>query len=364
MSRKTNLINNILSFALTFLSLFAIVYVCNYRYVVELFGVLLWFVLGAIIAGVLNTFVHELAHLLVGKKNGFAFSSLSVWFFRWTKVKNRIRFDFTLMKDEAGYTEMIPTNSENIVKRYKKMTIAGPIASLIFTIVGAVPFFIPVMPYQLFCVWVVFLPVGIYFFTGSLLPMSSGGVYNDGAVYFGMKKMDDVSKVTASLLTIQAEMYNGKTPSEIDEKFYFDLPQLPEDNFVFIMLLNARYNYYLDKKDYENAKKVTERLLSLEDYIPKAYMNVIKTDALYNACTFDFDEDVADDLTYELERYLNNVNTATNVRVKLAYLLYVKGEKTNAEIFYKKAVKEAERNQIKGYGNFEKKLVSDFVKDI
>ena len=136
----------------------------------------------------------------------------------------------------------------------------------------------------------------------------------------------------------------------------FDLPQLPEDSLNFAMLLNARYAYYLDKQDYENAKKITDRLLSLEEYLPKNYVNIVKTDALYNACTFDFNEEKADDLMYELEIYLNNVNTVTNVRVKLAYMLNVKQENGNLDMFFKKGYKEADRCQIKGFGAYERKL--------
>ena len=144
---------------------------------------------------------------------------------------------------------------------------------------------------------------------------------------------------------------------------YFDLPQLPEDDLNFALLLNARYLYYLDKEEFENAKKTTERLLSIVDYLPKEYSFAIKVDALYNACTFDFDEDFADELVYELEKYLNNVNSVNSVRAKLAYLLYVKGEKENIDIFYKKGVKEADRGQIRGLTLFERKLFDKMRKD-
>ncbi len=363
MSRRTNVINGALYLILTMASMFVAVYVCNLRYSEQLVTVVLWFILGAVVAGIINTFVHELAHLFAGKINGFAFSEITVWFFKWTKVRNKIRFSFTMMKDEAGYTEMIPKSRENLEKRYKSMTLAGPIASFFCILIGVVPFFVVQMPLWAYCMLSVFLPVSVYFFFGSILPQSSYGVRNDGAVAYGIAKMDDVSRVTVNLLAIQSEMYNGKTPSEIEQSLYFDLPQLPEDNPVFFMLLNARYNYYLDKEDYDNAKKTTERLLSLEEYMIKPYLNVVKTDALYNACTFDYNEEVADDLMYELEKYLNNVNSTTNVRVKLAYLLYVRREKDFAEMFFNKATKEASRSQIKGYGNFEKKLLEKMKVD-
>jgi hypothetical protein len=76
-------------------------------------------------------------------------------------------------------------------------------------------------------------------------------------------------KVALSVLKIQAEMYQGKTPMEVKKELYFDLPQLPEDDPNFVLLLNARYNYYLDLGDYENAKKVTARLLSQTAFLKR-----------------------------------------------------------------------------------------------
>ena len=363
MSRKANIISYIITMVATLGTLFAAVYVCDVRYGGTMFSAVLKFIVGAIIAGIIHTFAHELGHLVAGKNNGFKFSSMTVWFFKWSRVRKKIRFDFVMMGEEAGYTEMIPTCSENMAKRLKKMTMGGIWASLIFMIIGIPALFVAALPVWVYSILVMFLPVGAYFFFGSLLPSSTGGVRNDGAVVYGVNKNDDVSKVTVNLLVIQSELFNGKTPSEVDEKLYFDLPQLPEDNPSFAMLLSAKYAYYLDKEDYDNAKKTADRMMSIIDYMPKYFEHVIKTDALYNACTFDFDEEKADDLMYELEKYLNNVNTATTVRAKTAYLLYVKREKEALDIFYNKGVKEADRCLIKGLGVFERKLFEKMKKD-
>ena len=193
--------------------------------------------------------------------------------------------------------------------------------------------------------------------------MMDGNVKNDGAILCDLKNKTDSSVVLLSILSIQSQLYNGKTPSEIDQKYYFDVPQLIESDLNFALILDARYCYYLDKGDYENAKKVTSRLLSLEEYLSKEYMLVFKTNALYNACTFDFNENLADDLMYELEKYLNNVNTATNVRTKLAYILYISRTSDNLNIFYNKGVKEAKKEHLQGLKLYEQKLLDKLKLD-
>lgn len=364
MSRKINIISYVIMMATMLASLFLVVNLCSQRYTdMNLGKAVLYLLVGAILSGLVHTFIHELGHVLAGKKNGFVFSSFTVWFFNFKKVKNKIKFSLVMMGEEAGYTEMIPSKVTDMPNALKKMSRGGFIASLILTLVGIPPLFIVSLPVYVYAIWAMFFPIGVYFFLSTCLPSSSGGVKNDGAVCYCLKKNDPSTEVAVNVLKIQQELYNGKSPSEIDEDLFFNLPQLAEDDFNFALILNCRYLYYLDKEDYENAKKTTERLLSITEYFPKYFAMVVKVDALYNACTFDFNEDVADDLTYELEKYLNNVNSASNLRAKLAYLLYVKRENEILDIFYKKGVKEANRMQIKGLSVFEKKLFDKMKRD-
>ena len=362
MSRRLNLINNALSLLITVGLIFLVVYGANERFVDGTFLVVLSLIVSAIVCGFIITFFHELGHLIFGRANGFKMISFTVWFLKWTKKKGKLVFDFTWFGEEAGSTEMVATSVDAVEKGFKKMTFGGLLFTAILMLVGIPSLFIKELPIYLYIFWAMFLPIGAYVFFGNALPMENYGVPNDGEVLRGLRKSTDNSKVTLSLLKIQSELYNGKTPSEIDEKYYFDLPQLREDDLNFVLLLNARYYYYLDCGDFDNAKKVSDRALTLLEYLPKSVIYSIKADALYNACTFDFNETLADDLTYELEKYLNTINNATNLRVKIAYLKNVKNEQDLVQAFYKKALKEAKKIPIEGLKKLEIKLLEQLVK--
>ena len=366
MKRRTSIINTAITFIITIGFVILATLLCNSNYVISsAFLPVLFYAIGAIVWGLFNSFLHEAGHIVACKKNGFYILEVSVWFFKWTRVKKRMRFDFTLIGEEAGYTESVPVGTDNIEKRYRKTVLGGVKASFIALLMGiGVMFTVGRVPYQLYCVFSMLLPISAYFFFGNILPMVNGGEKNDGAVYFGLKKNDISTQVMLSLLKVQAELMSGKTFCEIDEKLYFDLPQLPEDDLNFIRLLNARYNYYLDKEDFENAKKTADRLYGLIDDLPKNHRLVVMSDVLYNCCTFDYNEDLADDLMSDVEKYLNAVNTATNVRIKLAYLLYVKKSSEYAREIYDWGVKLSKRTPINGIGVFENKLLSKIEKDI
>ena len=357
MSKKQNIINYVISFAATIGLLLLTVSVSNARYSANAFAAVSFFAIGAVVDGFIITLFHELGHKWFGGANGFKTLSLTVWFFRSYKRGKKTEFSFCLLGEEAGSTVAVPTYTENLAARYKRMTFGGLFFTFILTLAGVPAYFVKGVPLFVYALWAMLVPIGAYSFLGNALPAENGGARNDGAVLLGLKKLDDSTKVTLSLLAVQAELYGGKTPSEINPDYYFGVPQLPEDDLNFITLLNARYNYYLDGGDYENAKKVSDRLLTLTEYMPKSFVCVVKADALFNACTFAFDPNAADDLAYELEKYLNNVNDAATVRVKAAYAANVLGEPEGVERFYKKAVKEASLCPVKGLGDMEKKLI-------
>ncbi|MFQ7079555.1 MAG: hypothetical protein ACLRSW_17405 [Christensenellaceae bacterium] len=54
-------------------------------------------------------------------------------------------------------------------------------------------------------------------------------------------------KCLISAMEIHGKLAEGKSFSEIDEKFYFDLPQLPEDEPMYAIILDLRYRYYLER---------------------------------------------------------------------------------------------------------------------
>ena len=366
MNRKANIINAVLSTALAIAALLTMISVCNAAYTAASMGeVLSLVVVGAIVSGFVITLLHELFHVVSAKKNRFFVASVTVWFFRWEKSGGKTVFRFVSLKDAAGYTEIVPKDTENLAKRLINATIVPLIVTLILAVAGVVPlFFAGKMPLWAFCFTATFFPIGIYSFFGNALPAESEGVRNDGALIKGLKRNDDEAQVALALISVQSDMLNGKTPAQTEEKLYFELPQIREDSMNFVMLLFSRYYYYLDKEDYENAKATLSRLASLEDYFDKQVAKLVKTEELYSSCTFSFNAEKADELTFELEKFLNAVNVSETIRAKIAYKLYVKGEKDGLDDFYNRGIREADRCPISGRGEFEKKLLRKMKDDI
>lgn len=366
MDRKKVIRNNIILIALVAILVFFVAFVNDsYHGTSNMYLTILFYLIGAVVWGLVNALIHELGHVIAGKKNGFFITGVTAWFFSWVRRGKKFQFNFTSIKEQAGYTESIPTSVEDIEKRVKKMSFGGIIASGVFMLLSFIPlFFCGKMAYWLYSIMAIALPISGYYFFGNVIPFISEGVRNDGAIIDGVNKNADDVKVMISLLKINAELFNGKTYSEIDESYYFDLPQLPEDSPYYVGNMIAKYNFYLDKEDYENAKKITERLMAITEDLPKDLDLACKINALYDACTFNFNDEKADDYMYEVEHLLNADLTPTSLRIRLAYVLYVAKDLSVVNDFYKKCFKVSKKYFVSGIGKYELKLIERMKKDL
>lgn len=353
MNRKTNIKNNVITIGVSVVLTFFFLIFCKLNYTYNIGKIILFSVCGAIIFAVFNVFFHEIGHVILGKANGFKLIELTIFFFKWTKTNAKTQFSLVKYNDCAGSTQMALKSFDNAKEKIIKMTRGGAIFNFILLATSIVPFFLTsIIPMWLYILWGVGLPVSAYSFLSAVLPISSFGARNDAGVIYGIKRNDDESKVMLNLFNIESLLFNGKAPKEIDRNLYYDVPQLPEDSLTFLSLLSARYFYNVDINDYEEAKAVVNRMLMLTESLPSNAINLIKTYALYSYCTFDFNEESADDFMFELEKHLNATNDALNVLTKLAYILRVDGNSECFDKFYDKGIKEANKMKLKGLGTF------------
>ena len=365
MSNRTNLINNFILLIGSVIGIL-IVGIVSSKIIVGFDFNLLY---STLVFMVINTVAHELAHIISGKLNGFKTISFKLLFLKFHKIDGKFKISLIPVGEQIGEAELIPTEYDDIEKRYKKVARAGIIANVIVLIL-TIPFFFLWNKWYwggkavLYYLTAFAMPISLYFVLANALPMSNNLVRNDAAILWGIANDDPTTKVMFSLLKVHALLYKGLTPAEIPEEFYFDLPQLPEDEPNFIMLLNNRYYYYLDKGDYENAKAMINRLESIQDYIEKYMEGSIGADMLYSYCTFMKDETIADNHMEDYDKYLNKVVNSQNMRAKLAYVLYVLKDKELVEDMYIKALELAEKTEVLGLKKLELKLIKEMENDV
>ena len=146
--------------------------------------------------------------------------------------------------------KIIPQTDKNLKRRFIATALGGLIINfllLIFSIIATaetvgLPFWASV-----------FFPSCWYLIALNALPLTYSTGKTDVNVVWDLVTNEPSAEVLLSVLTVQAQVLNGKPIKEVDEKLLFDLPQIQEDDQAFISLTELRYEYFKAKGDTENA---------------------------------------------------------------------------------------------------------------
>ena len=235
---------------------------------------------GLVLGFILSPVVHELGHVLMGAVTKMDAVYVKCFCFKVYLKKGKKRFAFT-SPFSADETQVVPLVGGNMQKRVEKYAIGGLLFSGIFLallLLGAIATLIFKAPsYKLFGM----LPYAAYLFFLNLPPFEYGSGKTDGLIYKGIKKGFDAEKCMLSVMEIQGQLCEGKSFSQIDDKLYFELPQLCEDEPLYAVILDLRYRYYLEKEELVKAADCLNRLALNEVYLSETELEKIAAELVY-----------------------------------------------------------------------------------
>lgn len=322
--------------------------------------------LGGVVSGVAACVFHECGHLLFGALCRFRFNSLRIGFVRIYRKGKALRVSFGGGGDPslAGETEMLPANGEHIYGKFLATVCGGLLFSLLFLAGAATSLALHArLPFAAFVFLCTAVPSAFHLFFYNVLPFNDEPA-TDGALLYGLLRHDVSAMTAVNLLAIEGHLMQGFTPAEMDEKLYFGLPQLPEDDFHFILLTEYRMAYYLDGGDAASALKAARRLESLLDYVPAAARMPVRADILFARCAVGGDREGAQALYPAVRGYLHAEQSVTAKRIAAAYELYVNGDKAAATCELSAAERLANECGIAGLARYERKLIACIRADI
>ncbi|MBO5327809.1 MAG: hypothetical protein J6B04_01395 [Clostridia bacterium] len=193
----------------------------------------------------LSYIFHELGHVLFG-----AITKMGV------KLKSVSPFS------SAFSCSVNPKTDKNIKPRYLITVIGGLLVNLLLIVVGATGLIFSAL------IWVSpFLPASFYVFILNLLPLEYASGKTDGLIALELIKNEDSAKVLLVLLTVQGKLNCGIPLKNISENLLLNLPQLPEDDYNFIVLTQLRAEYYAATGDSEKYEKYRQRYEQLKEYL-------------------------------------------------------------------------------------------------
>lgn len=216
-----------------------------------LYGVACWYKLNlwaipvwvAMIAAIpVASLLHELGHMLFGAMCG---------------IKTKPRFSLF----GSSSCALMPQKENKIKSRVLFTAYGGAVVNLLIVVACGSLIALGVVP-----VWLsVLIPANAYICILNYIPAHYSSGKSDGLIIVEVMNERDEGKVLLSVLTVQAQILNGKPIQEVDEKLLFDLPQIREDEQSFIALTELRYEYMKATGNEEEAQKYKERFNQLKN---------------------------------------------------------------------------------------------------
>ncbi len=303
--------------------------------------------IGLALSLALAPLVHELGHLCLGKAVKMECVYMKAFCMKNTLNRGKLRFAFA-SPFAPDHTQMLPKKGGNMRARAGWYALGGLLFSLAFLCL-----LIGLAVGGNAVAWGS-LPYVAYLFLLNALPFEYASGKTDMQIFVGLMRGEDAEKCMLSAMEIQGQLYEGKCFSEIDEKYYFDLPQLMEEEPLYAVLLDLRYRYYLDKGDLDGAADALNRLAYLQPYLSDGEVQKIAGELTYMHALRG-DEQAANESGKLCREFLEGDSPSAK-RILAAYSqAFGKTEAVQPLIEQANAVLEYER--VAGVRKFEEKLL-------
>ena len=296
--------------------------------------------------------LHELGHVVFARMNAMRCVLVKCAVFRYTnqgKAKFCIVSPFT-----PDQTQVLPTRGGDMQKRAKAYTLGGLIVQGVALLgLCALATVLSVLDKSSFFLWGL-VPYTAYLFLINAVPLQYPGGKTDMLVYLGLRKGGDAEKTMVCAMQIQGELYAGKSFAEIDEKWFFETPQLAEDEPLFAIMQDLRYRWYLEKGDFEKASDAINRLAQAQPYLSDAETEKFAAELVYmHVINGDFER--ANECAKLCENYLRT-DTVSAKRVLAGYSAAA-GKTQESQALISQAEQLMENTFIAGQDKFERILL-------
>ncbi len=309
---------------------------------------------GLLLGALLSPVLHELGHIAFGQaaKMEYVYVKFLCFQICVIKGKRRLRFASPFAADQ---TQMIPKTGGNMQKRAIKYTLGGLVFSGIFALLlVAAATICSCVGKTNYALWGA-VPYAAYLFLLNVMPVTYAGGKTDALVYRGIKRGEDAERCMLSAMEIHGRLSEGKSFSEIDEKYYFDLPQLAEEEPLFAISLDLRYRYYLGKEDFDKAADCLNRLALAQEYLPEAELEKVAAELVYMH-SINGDLVRAEESSRLCKGYLAG-ESVTAKRILAAYSC-ASGKTEAVPILLEQAEEALQYERVLGLRKFEKALLS------
>jgi hypothetical protein len=282
------------------------------------------YLLGIVIFALAGIICHELGHLVCGILTGYRFLSLRFFSLLWTMENSKI----VLKRSDAlkgvalGQCMLRPVDDFRDFS-FVLYNLGGGLANVALLALAV-----------LLCVLAQQSDVLFGFFWGgaianailaltNLIPMSAGGVPNDGKNIMLALRSEESSRAFWRMLKYNAEVMDGKRPRDFGEDDFSLPPDADTSNYLIAYIRILEADRLLDLERTEEAVAILQSL-PLEQ-MPLYYRNSVLAELLFYHTAHTLDIDKANEIygRKKMKGYLSRIRQPGIIRPLAAYQFFV-----------------------------------------
>lgn len=256
----------------------------------------------------LQVALHELGHMLAARRKGWKFLSFMLFGFVLSRDENgRFRLSKFDIPGAAGQCLMVPPVREDNNYGLKLYNAGGLIANAVFTVAALVIMILLWSRLSFFPAisLVAFVMIGIFILIMNGIPMTLGGLPNDGLNILHIEKDRLGSEIFVTTMRCMGGMQLGKRLSETLDRYVMDGEQIDYANNMHLMMRSLDIGRALDLRDFDKAREMLDDLFAHERQIIGLYRKELAMEKLFLCLVGPHDDaEVKDMLTKDFVAYI------------------------------------------------------------
>ena len=277
--------------------------------------------------------IHELGHLVFGLLTGYQFASFRIGSLMFVKKEGKIKVKKFSLMGTGGQCLMMPPKMENGTMPYRLYNLGGVIFNMILGGIGLVLFFVlhKYVLLQLICILFAIIGMGAAMTNG--IPIH-GDVDNDGANVCSLGKNPEALRSFWIQLQVNALITKEARIKDMPGE-WFRVPAIEDmkNNALCTAVGVFACNYAMDRKDFEKAGEIAEKLLNNDINLTFLYKELLIMELCFCELIGEKRTEVLEQTkTKDFERFARAMSSNPSVlRMQYAYELLEKKDQKAAQ---------------------------------
>lgn len=316
-----------------------------------------------ILAYLVQIVLHELGHLFFGLVSGYGFVSFRVGSLTLVREEGKFKLKKYNIPGTGGQCLMMPPELKDGEYPYVIFNLGGVLFNLIFSSLALLSIIlIDDLSAGVWALLVLFIIAGVIGILTNGIPLKIGGIANDASNILSMRNDATAREGFYLQLRINGLQSMGMRLKDLDKEKL----ELPVDadlsNPLNTGIKLIEHNWYLDNKDFVNARATLESLVPYFNKLLPLYVYEINSERIFLELIGDNNKDLIDRLyTETLQKYIKQSKFMLNkTRLMLAYEAFYNKDLKKAEEQYKLLIKMYDTYPNKGEAEMEL-MLADWV---